>query len=65
MAIYYTKDSHEQLSNLIDNAENVYALTKDIAGVAKRIKYDTREDIDPPTAVFEAVKVIYESRIQD
>ncbi len=63
MANYYIKDSHEQLSDLTDNAENVYGLTKDIAGVAKRIKFDTREEIEPPTPVFEAIKVIYEARV--
>ncbi len=65
MANYYTKDTHELLSELTDNSGNVYSLTKDIAGVAKRIKFDTREEIDPPTPVFEAVKVIYETRIND
>ncbi len=65
MANYYIKDSHEQLSELTDNVDNVYALTKDIAGVAKRIKFDTREEIEPPTPVFEAIKVIYESRVDN
>jgi hypothetical protein len=65
MANQYIKDSHEQLSELTDNVDNVYALTKDIAGVAKRIKFDTREEIEPPTPVFEAIKVIYESRVDN
>ncbi len=56
-------DSHEQLSDLSDLSGNVYALTKDIAGVAKRIKFDTREEVDPPTPVFEAIQVIYETRL--
>lgn len=55
----HTEDVHEQLSELSDSAENIYVLTKEIAGVAKRIKFDAREEIEQPIPVLESVSRIY------
>lgn len=56
-----TEDVHEQLSELSDYADNIYELTKDIAGVAKRIKFDSREEIEQPIPVLEAVNRFHAS----
>ena len=41
------KQTHELLSELTDHEANVYDLTRSLARVAKQIKADTKEDIEP------------------
>jgi len=55
-------ECHQQLSDLIDFDDNIYSMTKDLAGVAKQIKFESKEDIDPPIPVFEAVNMTYKSK---
>ena len=43
------------LSDLTDFDENIYDMTKELAGIAKQIKEDTKEDPEPPKPVLEAV----------
>ena len=47
---------HTELSDLTDDATNIYTMTRDIAAVAKQIKENSKEDIDPPNPVLEAVE---------
>ena len=43
------------LSELTDYNDNIYDMTKELAGIAKQIKEDTKEDPDPPKPVPEAI----------
>lgn len=54
---------HGQLSGLIDEVESIYDMTKDLARIAKQIKEDTKEDIDPPAPVLEAIDIAFEKLI--
>ncbi len=49
---------HIELSELTDEADNVYELTRHIAGVAKQIKEDNKEDTDPPNPVLKGIEEI-------
>ncbi len=51
---------HSLLSEMIDHAPNIYEMTRDLARVAKQIKHDTKEDIDAPKPVLEAIRRVYD-----
>jgi hypothetical protein len=51
------------LSELTDHEPNIYEMTKDLAGIAKQIKEDTKEDPEPPKSIQAAIVKLYESRI--
>lgn len=59
------KGRHILLSDLTDQADNIYELTREIAGVAKQIKEDTKEETDPPNPVLESIGQIYEIHSRD
>jgi hypothetical protein len=54
---------HRQLSELIDEVQSIYDMTKDLARISKQIKEDTKEDIDPPAPVLEAIDIAHEKLI--
>lgn len=54
---------HSLLSEMTDHLPNIYEMTRDIAKVAKQIKQDTKEDIDAPKPVLEAITRIYEANV--
>jgi hypothetical protein len=58
-----TRNEHSLLSEMTDYAPNIYELTRDLARIAKQIKHDTKEDINAPKPVLEAVKKIYQATI--
>jgi hypothetical protein len=51
------------LSELTDHQPNIYEMTKDLAGIAKQIKEDTKEEPEPPKPINEAIIKLYESKI--
>lgn len=51
------------LSEMNDHLPNIYEMTRDIAKVAKQIKADTKEDIEAPKPVLEAITKIYETSV--
>jgi hypothetical protein len=51
---------HYKLSEITDDAENIYEVTRQIAGVAKRIKEEDRENPNPRPAVLKAIEIINE-----
>lgn len=53
---------HVELSELTDEAGNVYELAREIAGVAKQFKQDTKEDIDTKSPVLEAINGLYKQK---
>lgn len=55
------KYRHRQLSDLTDDNENIYGMTRDIAAVAKQIKEDSKEDTGHSNPVLEAVDRIYDN----
>ena len=57
------EEVHAKLSDLTDHEPCIYEMCRDIARVAKQIKFDTREDTMAPKPVLEAINMMYESRI--
>lgn len=51
------------LSQLTDHNENIYDMTKELAGIAKQIKEDTKEDAEPPKPVLEAIARRHENSV--
>ena len=51
------------LSELTDYNDNIYDMTKELAGIAKQIKEDTKEDPDPPKPVIEAIIKRHENSV--
>jgi hypothetical protein len=51
------------LSDLTDYNENIYDMTKELAGIAKQIKEDTKEDAEPPKPVLEAILRRHENSV--
>lgn len=54
---------HAELSELTDHKESIYEMTRDLAGIAKQFKEDTKEDTEPPNAVLSAISLMYQSEI--
>ena len=51
------------LSEITDSEENIYEVAKEIAGVAKRIKEEDKENPSPYPAVKKAIKEIFEHKL--
>ncbi len=51
------------LSEITDSEENIYEVAKEIAGVAKRIKEEDKENPSPDPAVKKAIKEIFEHKL--
>lgn len=58
-----SKQMNNRLSAIIDNEENIYEVAKEIAGVAKRIKEEDKENPSPEPSVKKAINEIYEHKI--
>lgn len=59
MTEFVEENIHRKLSDLNDEAGNIYEMTRDIAAVAKQIKEETKEEIDPPNPVIEAIEKMF------
>lgn len=57
--------TNQLLSDLTDFNENIYDMTKELAGIAKHIKEETKENPEPPKPVLEAVIRKHESQITE
>ena len=57
------KTTNQLLSDLTDHNENIYDMAKELAGIAKQIKEDTKEDAEPPKPVIEAIARKHEAQI--
>lgn len=51
------------LSEIIDYEENIYEMTREIAGVAKRIKEHDKEEPSPEPPILKAIKEVYFHRV--
>lgn len=51
------------LSEIIDYEDNVYEMTREIAGVAKRIKEQDKEEPSPEPPILKAIKEVYVHKI--
>jgi len=52
------------LSEIIDYEANVYEMTREIAGVAKRIKEQDKEEPSPEPPILKAIKEVYVHKIK-
>ncbi len=55
--------TNQLLSDLTDYNENIYDMAKELAGIAKQIKEDTKEDPEPPKPVLEAILRKHDSQV--
>ncbi|MFM7457590.1 MAG: hypothetical protein ACOYK1_01555 [Vampirovibrionia bacterium] len=53
------------LSEIIDYEENIYEMTREIAGVAKRIKEQDKEEPSPYPPILKAIKEVYVHRVEN
>lgn len=58
------EERHIELSELTDAENSVYELTREIAGIAKQIKEETKEEVDPVDSILESINILYKTRIQ-
>ena len=65
MANIQETNIHALLSDLNDFCPNIYQMAKDLAGIAKQVKENTKEEAEPPKPVLEAIEMMYASKFSN
>lgn len=58
-----SETTNKFLSEIIDFEENVYDMTREVAGVAKRIKEQDKEEPNPEPPILKAIKEVYYHKV--